>query len=336
MENPFVSLLIPCRNEEKFISVCLDSLLNNDYPKEKTEIIVIDGLSTDKTIEIVKNYVSRHSFIKLISNPDKIFPAAVNKGVSNSKGELVFIIGAHAVYSKDYVSRCVQYSLEYEAENIGGVLNTIPVDDNLLGRMISYVLSNSFGVGNSSFRVGSSEIKEVDTVFGGCYKRSVFDRIGGFNENLVSTSDMEFNTRLRKSGGKIFLVPDISATYYTRSTLRTFLRNNIRNGYWAIYPIRFVDTIPVSLRHFIPLIFLSGLIGGIILSFISKVFLYILLSVLAIYLFASIVASVSFLKKSVTGIIIIPILFFMLHISYGAGSFAGLCKVLYYRVFNAK
>jgi glycosyltransferase involved in cell wall biosynthesis len=333
MEKPYVSLLIPCRNEEKFISDCLDSLLKNDYPIDKTEILVIDGISDDSTVRIVEEYISRNSNIRLLSNSKRVFPAAVNIGITESKGELIFIMGAHAIYPEEYISKCVKSSLELNSENVGGILNTIPIDENMMGRMISYVLSNSFGVGNSTFRTGHSEIIEVDTVFGGCYKRDVFDRIGNFNENLVSTSDMEFNTRLKRSGGKIYLIPDIIANYYTRSTFTKFMQNNFRNGFWAIYPLRFVDIIPVSLRHFIPLMFLVGIICGILLSFVSNIFLYILLSVLSLYIVASIIASFEFLKKNIISGLVIPSLFLMLHISYGIGSLIGLIKVLVHKRF---
>jgi glycosyltransferase involved in cell wall biosynthesis len=329
MQNlPIVSIIIPCRNEELWIGRCIDSVLNTDYPKELLELFIVDGLSSDKTVEIALQYGLKYPFIKVLKNEKRIFPSAVNLGYVNSIGEVIVILGAHATYELNYISKCVKYLFELDADNVGGVLNTVGLNKSVIGTAITNVLSSSFGVGNSTFRTGSDKIIEVDTVFGGCYRRSVFERIGNFNENLVSTSDMDFNTRLKRSGGKIFLVPEISATYYTRSTFPKYLKNNFRNGYWAIYPMRFLDYIPVSLRHFIPLIFLTAILGGILLSFFSVIFLYILISTLAIYLLISIVASLKFLRQSRFSIVILPFLFLLLHLSYGLGSLLGLIKVV--------
>ena len=328
-----VSIIIPCRNEESWIGKCIDSVLNNDYPKNLLEFFIVDGLSTDKTIEIASKYAEKFPFIKILKNNKRIFPAAINLAFRNSTGEAIIILGAHATYDSDYISGCVKYLIELNADNVGGSLNTVGLTDTLVGRAITNVLSSSFGVGNSTFRTGTDKITEVDTVFGGCYARSVFDKIGLFNENLVSSSDMDYNTRLKNAGGKIFLIPEISATYYTRSSFPEFIKNNIRNGFWAIYPLRFLDYIPVSLRHFIPLIFLSGLITGIILSFVSSFFLYILLGTLVVYLAASVWASIKYLKQNAFNIILLPFLFFMLHLSYGVGSFYAVIKLLLSKQF---
>jgi glycosyltransferase involved in cell wall biosynthesis len=327
---PLVSIIIPFRNEEKHIADCINSVLNNDYPIDKTEILLIDGLSSDSSLSIINAFISQYPFIKLITNEKKIFPAAVNLGYNNSKGDFIIILGAHAVYEKNYFSGCVNASLNNNADNTGGILNTVGLNTSFIGKAITYCLSSSFGVGNATFRTGSNEVKEVDTVFGGCYKRIVFEKIGLFNEKLVSSSDMDFNVRLKKQGGKIILDPSIKATYYTRTSFAKFIRNNYRNGYWAIYPIKFLDYIPVKLRHFIPLIFLSGLIGGIILSF----FIYLLSGALLLYFLAAFVFSSKFLSKGIHYFLFLPLLFFLLHINYGIGSFIALIKVAFSKIFR--
>ena len=330
---PKITLIIPCKNEEHWIGKCLDSVIKNDYPKEVSELFIVDGLSTDKTVETALKYSNKYPFIKVFKNEKRIFPAAVNLGFNASSGEVIFILGAHATYDEDYISKCVKYLFELQADNVGGSLNTVGLTDTVVGRAITNVLSSSFGVGNSTFRTGTDKITEVDTVFGGCYARRVFDKIGLFNENLVSSSDMDYNTRLKNAGGKIYLIPEISATYYTRSSFPKFMKNNIRNGFWAIYPLRFLDYIPVSLRHFIPLIFLSGLITGIILSFFSNIFLYTLVGTLLVYFAAAVWASLKFFMQNPLNIILLPFLFFMLHLSYGVGSFYAVIKLLLSRQF---
>lgn len=320
MQTPIVSIIIPFRNEENFILECINSVLNNDYPKQKMEILLIDGMSTDKSVEKINSLKQKYPFIKIIKNEKRIFPAAVNIGVKNSIGEVVIILGAHAKYDTLYISSCVKYLYELNADNVGGVLNTVGLNQFLIGETITAALSSSFGVGNSTFRTGSDKITEVDTVFGGCYKRSVFDKIGFFNENLISSSDMDFNVRLKKAGGKIFLIPDIVATYYTRSTFTKFIHNNVRNGFWAIYPIRFLDYIPVSLRHFIPFFFVSGIAVALFLSVFSSIFLWILSAVLILYFLAGFYFASKFLSKGFLVFLILPFFFFLLHLSYGIGS----------------
>ena len=332
MTKPFISIIIPCRNEEAFISKCLDTLLANDYPKDRIEFFVIDGLSTDNTLNIVRDYLSKFPFIKIFQNPKKVFPAAVNIGIKESRGDLIFIVGAHATYDPDYFSKCVENSLKNNADNVGGVLKTVPVDHNLAGSLISFVLSNSFGVGNSKFRTGSSDILEVDTVFGGCYKKEVFQKYGMFIERLTSTSDYEFNKRIKQQGARILLIPDIKVTYYTRSTVKKFITNNLRNGFWAIYPIALTKNLPVSLRHFIPLIFVLSMSSLLVLSLKWSFVIHLLLALMIIYLLSSFYFSFRALDKKYHLIPFLPIVFFILHLTYGIGSLWGAIRVILFKM----
>ena len=216
MNYPFITIIIPCRNEELFISECVTSLLHQDYPAEKVEILIIDGISKDGTLKILQQITEKNPNVRIFSNSRKIFPAGVNIGIAQAKGDYIFIAGAHAQYPGNYISGCIINSQKYDADNIGGLIETVPFEDNFTGRIITKVLSSPFGVGNSKFRTGSSEIIETDTVFGGCYKKEVFVKHGKFNENLVSTSDYEFNKRIKRAGAMIFLVPEIIIKYYTQ------------------------------------------------------------------------------------------------------------------------
>jgi glycosyltransferase involved in cell wall biosynthesis len=324
----FVSVIIPTRNEEHFISACLDSLLLNDYPLDRTEILVVDGMSSDRTVEIVEGYADRFPSLKVVSNPGKTFPCAVNTGYRESKGEAVMILGAHAAYDPSYISLCIKYLEETGADNVGGVMVTKGQDESFIGRAISFALTSPFGVGNAVFRTGSDSIREVDTVFGGCYRRDVFERIGLFNENLVSSSDMEFNRRLVRNGGKILLVPGIKTTYFTRSTFRKFMRNNVRNGFWVIYPLKFVDHMPVSIRHFVPLAFLLSLAGLALLSAFFPLFLYMLIALLAVYFLSGFAFATRFFSRGPAYFLVMPCFFFLLHLSYGTGSFAACFRLL--------
>ncbi|PJA62153.1 MAG: glycosyl transferase [bacterium (Candidatus Ratteibacteria) CG_4_9_14_3_um_filter_41_21] len=315
---PFVSIIIPCRNEEKFIGKCLDSIIAQDYPKDRLEVLVVDGMSEDGTREIVERYTDMSlrarslachceqseaisardklrnlgiatslpalaMTLKLLDNPKKVTPCALNIGIKNAKGEIILWMSAHSRYEKDYISKCVKYLKEYDADNVGGVMITLPRDNAFIGKAIATVLSHPFGVGNSVFRTGAKEPKWVDTVFGGCYKKEVFDKIGLFNESLVRSQDMEFNLRLKKTGGKILLAPDIVSYYYPKSNLKDFFIHNFEDGSWVTYPLKF-GIKAFSWRHLIPLFFILGLVGTGILGIFFSPLLWLFLFVLSSYL----------------------------------------------------
>lgn len=324
---PKVSVIIPCRNEELHIAECILSIIRGTYPSEQTEILVVDGSSEDNTEKIVTQLKDTYTNITILQNPKRIFPAAVNVGVKYSTGEYLLILGAHALFSTDYIEKCINAAMKYDADNVGGILITTGLNKGVIGKSINKVLSSSFGVGNATFRTGSKDVTEVDTVFGGCYKKEVFEKIGYFNEHLISSSDMEFNKRLKRSGGKIFLIPDIIVNYYTRNTLNSFFKNNLRNGYWAIYPIGLTTFIPVSLRHFVPLLFLLSIVGCLLLSLIFPFFLWVLLAEMSLYLIASIGASFSSIPINILFATTMPLLFLSLHLLYGLGSFWALLKL---------
>ena len=305
-----VSIIIPSRNEEKFIGRCLHSILNQDYPKNKMEVLIVDGMSKDRTREIVKNYVGKYSFIKLLDNPQKYTPFALNIGIKKAKGEIIIRMDAHATYEKDYVSKCVKYLKEYDADNIGGIIKTIPTKNTLIAKAIAISLSHPFGAA-SYFRLGSKEPREVDTVFGGCYKKEAFQKIGFFDENLLRCQDIEFNLRLKKAGGKILLFPDIIAYYYPKSNFKDFFFHNFQNGIWTIYSFKTAKAI-FKLRHYIPLIFVLTLP----LSILPYLFLSLFFS-----------AQISFREKDFRLFFLMPIAFFCRHFAYGLGSLKGLIKL---------
>jgi len=308
-----VSVVIPCRNEEKFISKCLDSIIRQDYLEENLEVLVVDGMSEDKTRDIVKSYIKTYPFIKLLNNFRKIKAVALNIGIKSLRGDYILIIDAHSACQKDYISKCIYYSKSYKADNVGGVIKTVPGENTLIAKAIAFCLSSFFGVGDSYFRTGSGGPRWVDTVFGGCYKREVFERMGLFNENLIRSQDMEFNLRLKRAGGKILLMPDIVSHYYSKSNLKDFFLHNIKDGIWAILPLKFTK-IPLKLRHYIPLIF--------ILTLPISIWLYIPVSLYFSF-------KIAFQQKDWRYSFIMPIVFGTRYIGYGVGSVWGAIKLLF-------
>jgi glycosyltransferase involved in cell wall biosynthesis len=322
-----ISIIIACRNEERYIGKCLNSIIEQDYPIDNLEVIVVDGISEDKTIQIVENYRKKFLSIKILKNPKKITPYALNLGINNSRADIIMMIGAHSTIGKNYISKSVKYLYEYYVDNVGGLLVVLPGNTKILAKSIALALSHPFGVGNAYYKIGSKELKYVDTVFGGCYRKEVFDKIGLFNEKLIRNQDLEFNLRLKKAGGKILLAPDIVHYYYARSTLRTLAKNNFSNGFWVVYSTKFAK-MPFSIRHLIPFFFVLSVCGSVILSFIYRPFIYLFVLVFVAYLISDILFSlgISF-KKGFKYFIPIILSFATLHFSFGFGSIWGLIKL---------
>ena len=325
----FVSIVLPCRNEKEFIGNCLESIIAQDYPKDRLEVLVVDGMSEDGTRGIIEEFASRSPSVKLVENPKRITSCAFNAGIKNACGEIIVIMGAHSTYKEDYISKCVRYLDEYKADNVGGVLITRQRNEAFIGRCIIRALSSPFGVGNSIFRTGSKEPRWVDTVFGGCYRKEVFGRIGLFNENLVFSSDMEFNLRLKRAGGMILLHPEIVTYYYTRSEFKDFCRSNLKNGFWAVYPMKFVRNIPVSLRHLIPLFFVCSLILLLSASRFIPFLIWFFLGIIGSYAVACLYSSaaISVRERNIFYLFAMPVVFTALHFLYGLGSFWALLRL---------
>ncbi len=324
----FVSVIIPCRNEEKFIGKCLDSLIKQDYPKDKMEILVADGRSEDGSGEMVRKYAEKYSFVKLLDNSKKFTPFGLNIGIKNSKGEVILRMDAHAGYEGDYISKCVSHLRESGADNVGGIMKTLPANDTLVAKAIAFSLSSHFGAA-SDFRVGSNKPKSVDTVFGGCYKGEIFERIGLFNERLIRSQDLEFNLRIKNRGGKILLFPDVVVYYYPQPTFFKFFKHNLNDGIWSIYPLKIIK-MKFKLRHYIPLLFVASLFSSFILGIFSDFFSAIFIFILFLYGSASFYFSLKIVlkEKNARFLFLMPIAFFCRHFGYGLGSLWGIIKTV--------
>jgi len=330
---PLVSVIVPCRNEERYIKDCLSSILEQDYPRERMEILIVDGMSQDKTRQFLKEYQERYSFIRVLDNPKRVTPSALNIGIKNSKGDVIVLFGAHAIYEKNYISKCVKYLEEYGADNVGGTMLTLPANNSFLAKAIAISLSHSFGVGNSHFRTAAKKPRLVDTVFGGCYKREVFKKIGFFNENLVRGQDMEFNLRLKRANGKILLLPDIISHYYPKSSLKDFLVRNFKNGFWQVYEFKFTKKL-FCLRHYIPLLFVLNLLGSIIMAVFFPPFLLLFLLTIGIYFLFTFYVSLRIAvdRKKWQYLFLMPVVFICRHFPHGLGSLAAFVKIMYFYI----
>jgi len=329
---PFVSIIIPCRNEEKFIEKCINSIIANDYPKNKLEVLIVDGRSEDKTRNIVKKYLVKYRFLKILDNPSKIASSALNIGIRKSRGKIIMRMDAHCIYEKDYISKCVKYLEKFDADCVGGLWITLPSNDSVLSWSIALSLSSPFGVGDSYFRIGSKKRRYVDTVPFGCYRREVFDRIGFFDEELVRNQDDEFNFRLLKNKGRILLCPDIVSYYYARDTLNKLWRMYFQYGYFKPLVLKKIGKI-FTLRQIIPPFFISLLMLMFFLSIVSKYFLYFFFIIIGTYLLVNCFFSViiSFKSKNLRLLPFLIVSFLILHFSYGTGYLKGIIDFLILR-----
>jgi glycosyltransferase involved in cell wall biosynthesis len=311
-------------------------MLAQGFPKENLEILIVDGRSTDKTREIISGYVSTHEFVRLLDNPNRTAPYALNIGIREAKGEVIIRIDAHSNYPKNYVSTLVKYLFELNADNVGGAWNVLPANGTARAISIAVGSSHPFGVGNAIYKTGAKNIRETDTVPFGCYRRSVFERIGYFDEALTRNQDNEFNARLKNAGGKIYLIPEVVINYTARDTWCKMYRMYYQYALFSPLVNKKLGK-PDSVKRFMPALFFCGLIIGVALSFISKLFLWLLLSVVGVYLLAGI--SIGLIKakewKKPALLFCLPVTFFLMHFAYALGYIAGKYKVISGKKFNA-
>lgn len=324
-----LSVICPIYNEAKYIEVCLQSILLQDYPKEDLEVLFVDGMSQDLTRQIIVEYSVRYPFIRLVDNPRRIVPVAMNIGIRASKGEVIMRIDAHARYPVNYFSELVKTLYELEADNIGAACQTDVLNKTPKTLAIREVLSNKFGVGNSTFRLGVDRVIEVDTVPFGCWKREVFDKYGFYDERLIRNQDIELNKRIVRSGGRIFIIPNTYCVYLARETFKALAINNFSNGKWNILTVYYTQQIKsLSVRHFIPLLFVLSLILPIVFSFFYFPAVIISLMSLLLYFLSILIISLSLgLKKGLNSWYLMNA-FVTLHLSYGWGALIGVIDVM--------
>ena len=318
-----VSVVMPVYNEEKYIEKCVESLLLQDYPKEDMEWIFVDGESKDKTVEILNSYKEKYpDLIRVFSNPDKIVPYAMNIGIKESRGKYIVRLDAHADYAENYITKCVYYLDNTDAENVGGVAETKSF--GTVGNAIAKMLSSKFGVGNSQFRTNGSS-GYVDTVPFGAFRREVFTKYGGYDERLVRNQDNEMNYRIRKNGGKIYLANDIKLSYYCRDTVGGITKMADKNGTWNVITMKLCPG-SMGVRHFVPLAFVLSVPSLLLLWLLHPIFLIALGAEMALYLTLDVLFSARSASSFKEFLLLLP-MFPLFHIAYGLGSIKGIFKL---------
>lgn len=322
-EMPFVSVIMPVRNEADFIGRSLKAVLQQQYPHERLEIIVADGLSTDETIaQIAILHADADIPVRVVSNPERVAPTGLNRAIAAARGDIIVRVDGHCEIAPDYVANCVKYLHEGKAEGVGGPIETI--GETLRAKAIAVAMSSNFGVGGSAFRCIKDREMYVDSVAFPGYKREIFETAGMFNEELVRNQDDEFNYRIRKMGGRILLAPDIRSRYFSRSSFKSLWRQYFQYGYWKVRVLQFHPK-QMSLRQFVPVVF----VASIFFSFVAGLFFpsarWGLIIILGLYLLADLAATLKSAPRiNPAALPFVFLSFPILHLSYGAGFASGL------------
>lgn len=316
------SIIIPMRNEERYIGGCLDSILANDFPG-KYEVLVVDGDSDDGSREVVAAKAAQHPCIRLLRNPGRFVPSGMNIAIRQARGRYIVRMDAHAEYPSDYIRNCISELERTGAGNVGGRCITRPGSNTPMAKAIALFTQMRVGVGNSWFRLGEGD-RYVDTVPFGAFPREVFERVGLYNEELLRNQDFELSARLRCAGYRIYLSSKILTVYYNSGTFRAFMRQAWLNGIWA--PRMWVG-FPASFcwRHAAPLGFAVGLLSSFLIGVWYRPALWAGLTGLAAYLATTAAAAVwvgarNGWKCSACVVLIMP----SYHLLYGLGTMVGL------------
>jgi succinoglycan biosynthesis protein ExoA len=339
-EYPVVSVVMPVRNESAFIAQSLSSLLAQDYPMSRFEALVVDGMSQDGTRQIVEDVVRGQAgpsssvpgrpspVIRVLDNPGKIVPTALNIAIRVARGQWLIRLDAHSVYRPDYIRLCIETAQRTGSSNVGGVFVTLPRDDSPQALLVQAITTSRFGVGNAEYRLDVGE-GPADTVPYGCFRREVFAEIGPFDERLVRNQDYEFNRRLTRAGKRIWLNPAIKVQYYNQATLAGLFRQAFGTGRWNPWTW-FVAPYAFAPRHAVPGLFVLGLLVVLGSSFLVHRLWILPAAILAPYFVLALLASIQQGRRYGFGLALpLPVLFFTYHISYGLGTIWGALRLLF-------
>jgi glycosyltransferase involved in cell wall biosynthesis len=314
-----VSVIVPCRNEERYIARCLNSILATDHPRDALEVLVVDGQSDDHTRAVLDAYAARHPIVRVLDNPRRIQATALNIGIRAARGEILVRMDAHVVYPGNYIGDLVVALQQTGADNVGGVLVTLPANETALGKAIAIAMSHPFGVGNSHFRIGAREPRWVDTVAFFCCRRETFERVGVFDEEMARDEDSEFNARLIQRGGRVRLVPNVVCYYYARGSLGQVARMSYQYGYSKPLVARKLRRV-VTVRQLVPPGFVLTLAATAILSPWVDAARLMFAATVAVYLLPVLGFSLSVARKAGwRTAAALALVFPVLHMSYGLG-----------------
>lgn len=325
---PFISVIMPIRNEAQYIELSLGAVLAQDYPHEQIEVLCADGMSDDNTREIIRHMAQQADIpVQIVDNPEHIVPYAMNYAMEHAQGEIVVRVDGHCEIAPNYISKCVQLLYETKDDNVagvGGIIETI--SQNEVGEAIAVAMSSRFGVGGSPFRTVQKEAKYVDTIPFPAYWKHIMDEAGPHDIEMMRTQDAEYNYRLRSMGYKLLLSPEVRSKYYSRGSLRKLARQYYQYG---IYRVRLMQKHPAQMRprQFVPFVFISLLLVSAILALVFPLAWVLPVALLFLYVAANLTASV--ITASQNGwqyLRLLPSIYTVLHFSYGFSFFVGFVR----------
>jgi glycosyltransferase involved in cell wall biosynthesis len=327
-QSPLVTVIMPTRNEADFIDRCLKSVCTAESVPGGLEVLIVDAMSTDGTRSILKRWQEQHRNIRVLDNPLKIVPAAMNIGIRAARGEWIVRLDAHSEYPRNYFRLCLETAQQTGADNVGGSVVTLVQDDKWQGNIVRALTTHWFGVGNSAFRTASSP-GWVDTVPFGSYRREIFARIGHYDERLVRNQDYEINRRLIRSGGRIWFNPAIQIKYYNQSSVLGLFRQAFNTGKWNPW-MWFIAPYTFAWRHAIPLLFATILFLATLLSVVRPILgCFLVLFVLLPYSAVAIWASAEQCRRFGWSLfLLLPGCFFLYHFIYGSGALWGIALLV--------
>jgi glycosyltransferase involved in cell wall biosynthesis len=318
---PKVSVIIPCYNEQATIRLLLDALHRQTFPPANMEIVIADGMSTDGTRDEIAKFQADFPdlSVRVVDNPLRTIPSGLNRAIEASRGGILVRLDAHSKPYPDYVENCVQALEAGRGDNIGGVWEIQPGAETWIAKSIAVAAAHPLGVGDALYR-HAKHAAEVDTVPFGSFRRELVERVGGFDESLLTNEDYEFNARIRKAGGRIWLDPSIRSVYFARSTLKELARQYWRYGYWKWRMLRrYPDTL--RWRQALPPLFVLSLVGLVLISLFIPLFRFVLAGELVIYFSTMFLAGLrSASQRGSTYLMIgLPLAIPVMHISWGSG-----------------
>jgi succinoglycan biosynthesis protein ExoA len=317
---PLVTVIVPCYNEQGTIRLLLNALYQQNFPRQDTEVVIADGLSTDNTRLEIAAFQRECPDLSVIvvDNQRRTIPAGLNQAVKAARGQYIIRLDAHSVPRPDYISRCVNALEAGMGENVGGVWEIQPARSNWMARSIAIAAAHPLGVGDAHYRF-TDHAQVVDTVPFGAFRRDLVERIGGFDETLLTNEDYEFNVRVRQGGGRIWLDPLIRSTYFARPTFAALAQQYWRYGYWkGRMLIRYPGTL--RWRQALPPLFVLGIIVLGLLSPWLALARLTLAAVVLLYLLALTAASIRPVVNygDLTLLFGVPLSIVFMHFSWGA------------------
>ena len=326
-----VSVVIPCYNEERFIGKALEQLAGQ-FPPHRYEIIVVDGLSNDRTRAVIGEFQELHPDLRvsIVDNPARNIPTALNLGVSAAHGNIIARMDAHAVPSSGYIRRCVEVLKDNENGVVGSPCRVRPANESITARAIAIGVSHPFGIGDAKYRLNEDGAgqESVDTVAFSCFHKKLWETLGGFNESLLTNEDYDFNYRVRQSGGTVLLDRAEHCDYFARSTLTSLAHQYWRYGKWKARMLK-LHPRSIRIRHIVAPLFVASIPTLVIVGLVQPLIFMLLALEVGVYLSLALWFAwrgSRHTKNAGAVMLVLTLAFLTIHLAWGTSFFVGLLR----------